>query len=77
MRTTENRRTRAAAEIRAELARQKKSQAWLSAATGIKKTTLRSRLDGVGPFGLDDLDIITAALHIPLVEFISRTDVTA
>ena len=78
MQTIENRRTRAAAEIRAELARLKESQAWLSAATGIKKTKLRQRLTGSLPgLTLDEIDTITAALGIPLVEFISRTDVAA
>jgi len=78
MQTNENRRTRAAAEIRAELARLKKPQSWLSADTGIKKTTLRQRLTGSTPgLTLDEIDSITAALGIPLVEFISRTDVAA
>ena len=50
------------------------SQADLSAATGIKPTTLRSRLDGIAPFPLDEVDSICAALSIPFLEFMGRTE---
>jgi len=77
MEQTEFRRARIAAEVRAELARQKKTKASLSQATGISPDTLRRRLDGVRPFYMDELDSITRFFGIPLVEFISRTDVAA
>ena len=70
------RRARIAAEVRAELARQNKTRASLSQATGISVDTLRRRLDGVRPFYMDELDSITLFLGIPLVEFVARTEST-
>ena len=74
MRTTDTRRTRIADEIRAELARQRMSQASLSAATGITKNTLRSRLQGVRPFWVYELDNICHVLGVPLTVMIERSD---
>jgi len=68
------RRTRIAAEIRAELARQQMSQATLSAATGITPSTLRARLQGVQPFWMDELDQIANVIGVPLSELITRSD---
>jgi DNA-binding Xre family transcriptional regulator len=74
MGTETNRRTRIADEIRSELARRRMSQAQLSAITGITKNTLRSRLQGVRPFNLDEVDRICFVLDMPMVELISRSD---
>lgn len=68
------RRAKIAAEVRAELARQNKTKASLSRATGIGIDTLRRRLDGVKPFYMEELDAITFFLGVPLPEFIARTE---
>lgn len=68
-----NRRARVAAEIRAELARQRISQIALIAATGITKNTLRHRLNGKYPFYVHELEAICSFLHVPLAEFLERT----
>lgn len=74
MGTDINRRTRIAAEFRAELARQNVSQASLSAATGITKNTLRSRLQGVRPFTVDEIDRVCFALHMSWLEVVNRSE---
>jgi len=77
MGTTERRRARTAAELRAELARKQVSVVSLSAATGIKVPTLRNRLAGKSPFYLEELDTICAALGVGLSAFVDRTEVDA
>lgn len=62
-----------AAEIRAELARQRVTQLALIAATGITKNTLRRRLDGIKPFYLHELEAICSFLNVPLSELLERT----
>ena len=74
MRTQDLRRPRIAVEILAELARQKKTQVWLINATGIKKSTLRSRLQGVRPFYVHELTKISAALGVRLSTLVERSD---
>jgi len=69
------RRARIAAELRSELAIQKKTRTSLSQATGISVETLRRRLGGVKPFHMDELDSITRFLGIPLVDFVARTEI--
>lgn len=77
MGTNELRRTRVAAELRAELARQKMSVSSLSNSTHITLPTLRNRLAGKRPFFLEELDTICAVLGVGLTEFIDRTEVDA
>ncbi len=62
-----------AAEIRAELARQRVSQAALTTATGMNKNTLRRRLAGIQPFYIHELEAICGFLNVPLSEFLQRT----
>lgn len=50
------------------------SQASLSTATGITKNTLRSRLQGVRPFWVYELDLICDVLGVTLTEMITRSD---
>jgi hypothetical protein len=69
------RRARIAAELRSELAIQKKSRTSLSLATGMTTETLRRRLGGVKPFNMDELDSIVRFLGIPLVDFVARTEI--
>ena len=71
------RRDRIAAELRAEMARQKVSVVSLSEATDIKVATLRNRLNGVQPFFVSELDSVCFALGLSLSEFITRTDEVA
>lgn len=71
------RRTRIAAELRAELARQKMSVSSLSHSTHITVPTLRNRLAGTRPFFLEELDTICAVLGVGLTELIDRTEVDA
>lgn len=66
------RRTELAAEIRAELARQKRTQVSLSAATGLSLNTLRRRLDGVKPFYVEELEAVCMFLGVPLSDMITR-----
>lgn len=70
-----NRRARVAEEIRAELARQKKTQASLCLATGMNKNTLHARLIGLRPFYLDELEAISSFLGVPLIALLERTEV--
>lgn len=60
-----DRRTRIAGEIRAELARQSKSVAALSEATGISPATLSRRLSGTRPFLFEELEAVASFLDIP------------
>lgn len=66
-----------AAELRAELARQRMSVLTLSGATNITVPTLRNRLQGKSPFYLEELDLICAALGVGLSAFVDRTEVPA
>jgi len=59
------RRTSLAAEIRAEMGRQRVSVNKLSAGTGISASTLYRRLDGVKPFYVEELDAIGQFLKVP------------
>ena len=55
-----------AAEVRALLGRQDKSQRWLSEQTGIGAPGLSRRLKGERDFNLDELSSIATALGVPL-----------
>lgn len=71
------RRTRLAAEIRAEMARQQVTRAALSAATGIKLRAISDSLRSERPFGLDELDTISNTLGMTLSQLVARTDTEA
>jgi DNA-binding Xre family transcriptional regulator len=72
-----DRRAQVAAEIRAELARQRVTQAALITATGITKNTLRRRLDGIKPFYVHELEAICSFLNLPLSELLERSKAAA
>ncbi|MFC5930851.1 hypothetical protein [Cryobacterium melibiosiphilum] len=71
------RRARIAAEVRSELAIQKKTRAALSLAVTMSTYTLRRRLDGIQPFTMDELDSTTRFLGISLADFVARTEAVA
>ena len=68
------RRSKLAAELRAELARQKMTVTSLSLSTHITVPTLRNRLAGTRPFFIEELDTICAVLGVGLTELIDRTE---
>jgi transcriptional regulator with XRE-family HTH domain len=70
--TTPLRRGALAAEIRAEMARQRVSVAQLSDATCISAPTLYRRLHGVKPLLVEELDAISACLGVPVWELTER-----
>ncbi len=67
-----NRRQLIAAEVRAELARQKLSLRELAAATGYSFDIIRRRVAGEYPFDTDQLDAVSTALKIPIVRLIGN-----
>lgn len=54
------------AEVRAQLARQRKSPSDLAAEIGISRATLHRRLSDDSPWPLDDAVIACAYLEVPL-----------
>lgn len=60
-----------ALEIRAELARQRKSQRGLARELGWKVPHLTRRLAGTVPLSVDDLEDIAAVLSVPPAKFMS------
>lgn len=56
-----------AEEIRVLLARRNMSAAELARQTGIKQSYISRRMTGETPFDLDDLELIAAALEVPVV----------
>lgn len=61
-----------AEEIRALLARKRRSGRWLAAALGASQTWMSSRLTGATPIDLNDLQRIAEALEVDVVELIAR-----
>lgn len=59
-------------EVRAELARQRRTILELSEGTGITLSTLRRRLDGVSALNLDELQLIADFLGIRPGELTDR-----
>ena len=55
-------------EVRAEMARQRIGQHKLAAACGWTQAYLSRRLTGRVPFSTDDLQLISAALAVPLTQ---------
>lgn len=61
---------RVAEEIRAQLARQRRSQQWLADQTGIGRPGLSKRLSGSRSFSLAQLVVVAAALEVPITSLI-------
>ena len=61
---------RVAAEVRAELARQKVSQETLCTRIGMSQSTLSRRITGEYPFDTTELADIAQALGVPVARFL-------
>jgi transcriptional regulator with XRE-family HTH domain len=64
-------------EVRAEMARQRIGQHKLAAACGWTQAYLSRRLTGRVTFSTDDLELISAALGIPLAQLANVTRAAA
>jgi transcriptional regulator with XRE-family HTH domain len=62
---------RIAGEVRAELARQRRSQASLALALGISQQALSRRMTGDIPFNIDQLSTVASFLSMPLEALVS------
>jgi transcriptional regulator with XRE-family HTH domain len=65
-------RHRVAGEVRAELARQRRSASWLAREAGMGQTAVSRRLIGEVPMDLDDLERFAAVLNVPLTNFLAE-----
>jgi len=61
-----------AAEVRAEMARQRMSARELSRRSGLAQATLARKIRGDAELGLDDIDVIAEALGVDVVDLIPR-----
>lgn len=59
-----------AAEVRAELGRQRRSGSWLARELGVAQSAMSRRLTGELPFDVDELEAISAALDVPVTRFL-------
>lgn len=60
------------AEVRAEMARQRKTQADLATALGINPATAARRLNAERPFDTEELFRVAAWLSVPVEQFYPR-----
>ena len=67
---------RIAHRVSGELAGQRRSQRWLSEATGIPLTTLTRKLRGQRPFNVVELTDVSSVLGVELVNLIESTPST-
>lgn len=68
---------RVAAEVRAEMGRQRISQDALCGRIGMSQSTLSRRLLGEYPFNTTELAAIAAALDVPVARFVRVEAVAA
>lgn len=61
-----------AAELRAELARQRRTQADLAGVLNLSQPALSRRLLGQVPMSLDELTLIAAFLNVPVTRFLTE-----
>ena len=61
-----------AANIRAELARQRVSQFVVADRLGLSQAAVSRRLSGGTPFELDEVEAIASLLGVPLVDLIAE-----
>lgn len=59
-----------AGEVRAELARQKKSWRQLAEGVGINRESVRESVRGDRPFRIEELTAIAAWLGVPVTQFL-------
>jgi transcriptional regulator with XRE-family HTH domain len=57
---------RVAEELRAELARQRKTGSWLARELGVSGTWVNQRLAGNQPIAVDELELIASKLGVPV-----------
>lgn len=60
---------RVAAEVRAEMARQRRTQGDIAAALGWSQQFLSRRLTGDQPFALDEIEALASELGVPISQF--------
>lgn len=60
-----------AAEIRAEIARQRRTQADVAEAIGWTQQYLSRRLTAQHPFSTDDIEAVARVLGVPLSKFVA------
>lgn len=65
---------RVADEVRAEMARQRKTAACLAEAVGISQHTMGTRLKGAVPFNVEELMKVATALGMTLVDLVARAE---
>jgi len=66
--------TTVAAEVRAEMARQRRSQRQVADALGVSNTYVWRRLTGEVAFDLTELEAVAAYLDRPVDQFMRRTE---
>jgi transcriptional regulator with XRE-family HTH domain len=66
-----------AAEVRAEMARQRMSQAGLAKLLGVAQQTVSRRLVGEVPFDVAELARIADLLGVPMTQFVRTTETAA
>lgn len=67
---------RVATEIRAHLARQRKTQAQIAGHLGISQQAVSRRMSGAQPFDVDELHRVAAFLDVPVASLLG-TDAAA
>jgi DNA-binding phage protein len=68
---------RIGAELRAEIARQRRSATDVAERAGMVTSTLTRKLDGQYPFNTSELEAVTSALGITMTELFRRADTHA
>jgi transcriptional regulator with XRE-family HTH domain len=69
--------SRVAAEVRAEMARQKRSGAELGRQLGLSYTTVSKRINGEVPFDIEELEATAAWLGATPVDLLTRAEAAA
>lgn len=64
------------ANVRAELARAGKTQAWLAGVLRMKQQSVSDRLRGVVAFDVNELVMVAAALEVPLASLMPEPATT-
>jgi hypothetical protein len=67
-------RARIAAELRAEIRRQRLRRGDVAVASRLSAHTLRRRLNGAAPFPIEDLAAVCFAVGVPVSEMVARAD---
>jgi transcriptional regulator with XRE-family HTH domain len=61
-----------AAEVRAGLARNRRTQSQLAVHLGVSQATVARRLAGIAPFDVAELEAIAAFLDVPVGSLLTR-----